>query len=179
MLRNPESSFSTPHPLRTFALKSKDAPNYQRLDVEVSKWDIFEVFFVDIYLFAVAALATPALSTGGCAGLLGIAGSAQELHVVGDHVHLGALGAVLGFPGAVLEATFDQDGVTLLLIVGNGLAELAPRTDVEEIHLFTLGTHPVDREPERTDWYPVVCEPQLGIPRKVAREYDAVETHHR
>jgi hypothetical protein len=44
-----------------------------------------------------------------------------------------------------LKASLDQDGVSLLLVIGDRLAELAPGGDVEEIHLLALGAHPVDR----------------------------------
>src|SRR5829696_2220329 len=73
--------------------------------------------------------------------------AAEELHIVGYHVHLAPLGTVLGLPGPILQPTLHQDGVALLLVIGYGLAELPPGGDVEEIDLLALGAHPVDREP--------------------------------
>src|ERR687894_998497 len=148
-------ALSLPRTPYRLSLNSEDVSDYQRLCAKMCKWDILEVFFIDIHLIAVAAAGALACR---CAGLWGIAWPAEELHVVGDHIHLGALGSVLCLPGAVLQPPLDQDGVALLLVVGYGLAELTPRTNVEEVHLFALGTHAVDRESERTDRYPVVGE---------------------
>src|SRR3712207_6939106 len=41
-----------------------------------------------------------------------------------------------------------HDALPIFLVVGDGLAELPPGTDVEEVHLFVPGAHPVDRQPE-------------------------------
>jgi len=35
----------------------------------------------------------------------------QELHPIGNHIHCAALRTILGFPGAILEAPFHQDGI--------------------------------------------------------------------
>src|SRR5215217_1295874 len=163
-------------------LTLQDVSGCQRLDIEVTKWNILEVFFIDIHLFAPAAASTSAaclsaLTSGGGA-VVRVAGSAEELHVVGDDVHLAPLGAVLGLPGTVLPAPFEKDGVALLLVVGDGLAELAPRAYVEEIDLLAARPHPVDREPERADGYAVVGETQFWIPCQIASQYDAIETDH-
>src|SRR5215210_1343291 len=104
--------------------------------------------------------------------------AAEELHVVGDHVHLAPLGSVLGLPGPILQSPLDQDGVALLLVVGDSLAELAPGRDVEEVHLLAPGAHPIYREPERTDRHPVVGGPQLGISRKISGEDHPVKADH-
>src|SRR5215207_10361293 len=104
--------------------------------------------------------------------------AAEELHIVGYHVHLAPLGAVLGLPGPILQPTLDQDGVALLLVVGHCLAELAPRTDVEEVHLLVPGPDPVDRQPEGADGYAVVGEAHFRISREVAGEDHAVEVNH-
>src|SRR5215211_3428816 len=165
-------------PCKLWVPSLQDIAYCQPLDIKATKWDILEVFFIDVHFVAVATPAALALPAGGRASLLGVAGSAEELHVVGDDVHLGALGAVLSLPGTVLQASLDEYGVALLLVVGDGLAELAPRTYVEEVHLLVSGAHPVDREPERTHRYPVAREPEFRISRKVSREYDAVETDH-
>src|SRR5215212_1683503 len=144
--------------------------------------DIFKVFFIYVYLVAVAALAPPsapsAPSTGGRAAVVGVAGAPEELDIVCDDVHLAPLGAVLRLPGAVLEAALDEDGIALFLVVGDGLPEFAPGADVEEVNFLVPGAHPVDREPEGADRYPVIGEPELGISRKISGEYDAVETDH-
>src|SRR5215208_6402810 len=121
-------------------------------------------------------------SAGGRAAafaiLSGVAGASQELDVVCDHIHLASLGAVLGFPGPVLQASLDQDGVALLLVVGHCLAELAPRTNVEEVHLLVPGANPVYCDPERAYRHARLGEAQLGVASEVAPEDHAVEVDH-
>jgi hypothetical protein len=36
----------------------------------------------------------------------------------------------------MIRMDLDEDGVALFLVVGYGLAKLAPHTDVEEVHLL-------------------------------------------
>src|SRR5215204_3517397 len=108
----------------------------------------------------------------------GVAGASQELDVVGDHVNLGALGAVLGLPGPVLQPTLHQDRVALLLVVGHCLAELAPRTDVEEVHLLVPGANPVYGDTERAYRHARLGEAHLGVASEVAPEDHAVEADH-
>jgi hypothetical protein len=119
----------------------------------VSKWDIFEVFFIDIHFF------TPSALTSGGGAFVRISGSAEELHVVGDHVDGAPLGAVLGLPGTVLQATFDKYGVPLLGVVRNTLAEIPPRGDVKEVYLIVLREHPIHRQPESAHRRAALREP--------------------
>src|SRR5688572_27919492 len=117
----------------------------------MSEGYILEVFFINIRLYAPAAPASAAglsaLTSGGGA-VVRVSGPAEELHVVGDHVDGAPLGAVLGLPGTVLQATFDKYGIPLLGVVRNTLAEIPPRGDVEEVYLIVLGEHPIHRQPE-------------------------------
>src|SRR5919112_727985 len=145
------------------------------------EWYVFEVRFIDLDLFApapaaAAALGLPASATGTGA-VLSVAPS-EELDVVGNHVDGASLGTVLGLPGTVLQAAFDEDGVALLLVVGDGLAELAPGGDVEEVDFLAARPHPVDREPERAYGYAVVGKTQFGIPRQITGQYDTIEADH-
>jgi hypothetical protein len=144
--------FSTLQPLQTFAVISQNIPGYQRFTTKVAKWYIFEVFFVDLHLFSTAAAtaSTAGLPTPAAGGgtVFGVAPAAEELDVVGDDVDFRALGTVLGFPCTVLQAPFEEDGIPLLLVVGDGLAQLTPGGDVEKVYLFAARPHPVDREPE-------------------------------
>src|SRR5687767_10265169 len=48
-LWNSEGSFSAPQPLQIFDLTLQDISGYQRFDTEVSKWNVFKVFFIDIH----------------------------------------------------------------------------------------------------------------------------------
>src|SRR5215208_2004478 len=102
----------------------------------------------------------------------------EELDVVGDDVHLAPPGAVLGLPGPVLQPTLHQDRVALLLVVGHCLAELAPRTDVEEVYLLVPGANPVYGDPERAYRHARLGEAQLGVASEVAPEDHAVEVDH-
>src|SRR5215210_8919163 len=148
----------------------------------MSEWYVLEVFFVDIHLFALAASTTAAsrlsTSAAGRSAVVRVGPAAEELDVVCNHVHLGALGAVLGLPGAVLQASLDEDGIALLLVVGDSLAELAPGGDVEEVHLLAARPHPVYRQPERADGYAVVGETQFWISGQVTGQYDTIEADH-
>src|SRR5215218_5875811 len=160
----------------------QDTADYQRLGVWMGEWYVLEVSFIYIHLFAPAAAAT-ASTAGLCASagrgaVVRVAGPAEELHVVGDHVHGAPLGTVLGLPGAVLQAPLDEDGVTLLLVVGDGLTELAPGGDVEEVDLLAARPHPVDGDPEGADGYTVVGKTQLRVPGHVAGQYDTIEVDH-
>src|SRR5215218_5371752 len=110
--------------------------------------------------------------------LSGVAGASQELDVVCDHVDLAPLGAVLGLPGPILQPTLHQDGVALLLVVSDGLAELAPRTHVEEVYLLAPGANPVYGDPERAYRHARLGKAQLGVASEVAPEDHAVETDH-
>src|ERR671916_1713376 len=168
-------------PAAYLALSLENVPDYQRPCIKASEWNVLEVFFIDIHLVALAAPATAAIAAsagGGSAVVGGVAGPTEELDVVRDDIDGAPLRAVLGLPGAVLQPALDEDRVALLLVVGDGLPELAPGGDVEEVHLLVLGAHAVDREAEATDRHAVVGEPELGISRKIAREYDAAETDH-
>src|SRR5918994_1596222 len=146
------------------------------------EWYVFEVGFIDVPFSPPAAAAT-ASTAGLCASagrgaVVRVSRPAEELHVVGDHVHGAPLGTVLGLPGAVLQASFHEDGVALLLVVGDGLTELAPGGDVEEVDLLAARPHPVDREPERADGYAVVGETQFWIPGQITSQNNAIVTDH-
>ena len=120
--------------------------------LERAKWYILEVGFIDLHFFAPAAASTAAAGLSAPAGngaVFRVGPAAEELHPISDHVDGAPLGAVLGLPGTVLQATFDEYGVALLLVVGDGLAELSPGRDVEEVDLFVLATTP-DSLPFRT-----------------------------
>src|SRR5215203_291051 len=132
-------------------------------------------FLVDFLPLARAAAApgAPGRATRGAVAVRAVllaSPASEEPDVVRDDVDLGApsSASVLSLPGAVLQTPFEEDGIALLLVVGDGLPELAPRADVEEVHLFVPGAHPVNREPERADGYPVVGEPEFRISREVS-----------
>src|SRR5215210_3849269 len=148
----------------------------------MGEWYVFEVCFIDIHLFAPAAATTTSTAglsaSAGRSAVVRVAGPAEKLHVVGDHVHCAPLGTVLGLPGAVLQAPLDEDRVALLLVVGDSLAELAPGGDVEEVHLLAARPHPVYRQPERADGYAVVGETQFWISGQVTGQYDTIEADH-
>src|SRR5215212_1552330 len=116
---------------------------------QVSERYVFEVGFIDIHLFAPAATSTAAgLSASAGTGAVGVAPAAEELDVVGDHVDGAPLGAVLGLPGSVLQATFHKYGVPLVSVVRNTLAEIPPRGDVEKVYLIVLREHPIHSQSE-------------------------------
>ena len=144
------------------------------------EWYVFEVFFIDLDLFApasaAAALGLPASAAGS--GAVVHVTPAEELHPVGHHVNRAALGAVLGLPGTVLQASLDEDGVTLLLVVGDGLAEFAPGGDVDEVDLLAARPHPVYGDPEGADGDAVVGKTQLRVPGHVAGQYDTIVVDH-
>src|ERR671913_903923 len=148
----------------------------------MGEWYILEVFFIDIHFFTPAAAPASAAGlsalTSGGGAFVRISGSAEELHPIGDHVDGAPLGAVLGLPGTVLQATFDEYGVALLLVVGDGLAELSPGRDVEEVDLFVLGVHPIHCHSEPAYRGAALREPQLGVPGQITSQNDAVETDH-
>src|ERR671911_2743753 len=118
----------------------------------MSEWYILEVFFIDIPLFALTTPPTAAAglsaSAAGSGAVVRVASAAEKLHVVSNDVDSAPLGAVLGLPGTVLQASLDEDRIALLLVVGDGLAELAPGGDVEEVYLVVLREHPIHRQPE-------------------------------
>src|SRR3712207_5350731 len=146
---------------RSSARPSKGSPD------DSLEGDILEVTLVDVHSLALAATrAAAAACTGAVAAALAArAPAAEELDVVRGDVHLAPLGAVLGLPGAVLEASLYQDGVALLLVVGDGLAELAPGGDVEEVDLFVLGADPVDGDAEVADRDTALRKAEFGVPR--------------
>src|SRR3712207_3402206 len=118
----------------------------------MSEWYVLEVFFIDIHFFAPPAAPASAAglstSAAGRSCVVSVAPPAEELHIISDHVDGAPLGAVLGFPGTVLHAAFDEYGVPLLGIVRDTLAELSPRGNVEEVYFIVLGEHPIYRQSE-------------------------------
>jgi hypothetical protein len=140
--------------------------------------DIFKILFVKVHVVSGGIPATTLPPASGRATFATFAAPSEELDVVGHDVYLAALGAVLGLPGTVLKAAFDEDRVALLLIVGDGLAQLPPSRDVEEVHLFVFGAHPVYREPKLADRDSVIREPQLWVPSKIPRENHPVKANH-
>src|SRR5918995_1388866 len=148
----------------------------------MSEWYVLEVFFIDIHVFAPAAAPASAAglstSAAGRCSVVRVAPAAEELHIVSDHVDGTPLGAVLGLPGTVLQATFDKYGVALLGVVRNALAELPPRGDVEEVYLIVLGEHPIYRQSEPAHRRAALREPQLRISGQISSQYDAIEADH-
>src|SRR5687767_8123070 len=166
---------------QTFELTSQDVSGYERLDTKVAKWNIFKVFFINIHFFASAAASAAAAGLSAPArngAVFRVCPAAEELHPIGDHVDGAPLGAVLGLPGTVLQATFDEYGVALLLVVCDGLAELSPGGDVEEVDLFVLGVHPIHSHSEPAYRRAALREPQFGIPGQITSQNDTVETDH-
>src|SRR5829696_5329534 len=166
-------------PARTFATACKVlCANCRNIYLE---WNVVEVLFVEFHVVAAragAGAATLLTAAWGSALTVAVAGAAEELDIVGDHVHLAPLRAVLGLPGTVLKASFYQDRVALLLVVGDGLAQLAPGGDVEKVDLLGLGAPAVHGQTERAHRDAAVREPEFGIPRHVPRQNDPVEADH-
>jgi len=146
--------------LQIFEVTSQDIAHYQWFDTKVAKWNIFEVGFIDIHFFAPAATSTAAgLSASAGSGAVGVAPAAEELDVVGDHVDGAPLGAVLGLPGTVLQATFDEYGVPLVGVVRNTLAEIPPRGDVKKVYLIVLREDPIHSQSEPANRRAALREP--------------------
>ena len=102
----------------------------------MTEWYVLEVGFIDLHLFAPASAPPSAAGLSAPAGrsaVVRVAGPAEKLDIIRHDVDLATLGAVLGLPGTVLQTPFDEDGVALLLVVGDRLAELASGGDVEEV----------------------------------------------
>ena len=124
--------------------------------------NVVKILFVEAWIVLGAGTGAATLASASATGrspFAALTASSEELDIVGDYVDLGALGAVLGLPGTVLELAFYEDRIALLLVVGDGLAKLSPGGDVEEVDLFTLGAHPVYRDAEPADRYAVVRKP--------------------
>src|SRR5688572_1350876 len=84
----------------------------------------------------------------------------------------------LGVRTSRFEPLSRPSGPSLLLVVGDGLAELAPRTDVEEVCLLVSGAHPVYGDAERAYRHARLGEAQFGVASEVTSEDHAVETDH-
>jgi hypothetical protein len=106
--------------------------------------------------------------------------ASEERDVVREDVDLGApsSASVLSLPGAVLQSHFEEDGIALLLVVGDGLPELAPRADVEEVDLVGFRADAVDRQSEARYGHAFFGEPEFGVAGQVAREHYPVERNH-
>jgi hypothetical protein len=121
--------------------------------------------------------------TAGAGGLLhlGLGPAQAGADLVGHDLDLGALVALLGVPGALLEPAHDDDAGALVERTGGVLAERAPRHDVEERRLLlplTIGlVAPVDGQSEARDAAPTRGVAQLWITGHVAHEGDGVVCH--
>jgi hypothetical protein len=150
------------------------------LTTHESKRNVVEILFIKAHVILGAGTGAAALaSTGGCAYFASFAATAtQELDVIGDYIYLGTFGAVLCLPGTVLQLALDEDRFAFLFVVSDGLAELPPGGDVEEVYLFALGAHPVYRDAELANRDAVVRKPELGVPGEVSREDHPIKADH-
>src|SRR5205807_2828501 len=89
--------------------------------------------------------------------------------LVGHHLDLRALVALLGLPRALLEAARDDHPRALLEGFAGVLGHLPPADDVEERHRLAalvrlpVGPHPVDGEAETGRGLPARGEPHLRV----------------
>src|SRR5579862_8061478 len=118
------------------------------------------------------------------AGLAGVAAAAEELHAVRDDLDRLALGPVLRFPFAPLEPSVDRDRPALGEVLRTALALVAPDRDVEVVRLLgplagrAVLAPRVDGDAEAADCRAARRVPQLGVPRQVPDEHDAVDVGH-
>ena len=128
-------------------------------------------------------VATAARACGGArrhVGRLAVLAPAEELDALGDDLDGLALRAVLSLPLTPLEAAVDRDGATLREVLRAVLALLSPDGDVEVVRFvrplarLVLAAR-VHREPQRAHGRSRRRVPELGIPREVADQNDAVD----
>src|SRR5215471_15740630 len=109
-----------------------------------------------------------------------VAAATEELDAVGDDLHGLALGTVLGLPLAPAQLAVDADGPSLGEVLRAVLGLVAEDGDAEVVRgvdpvarLVALAV--VDRHAQAADGRAARCVPQLGVPRQVADQYDAVD----
>src|SRR5215210_7033973 len=118
------------------------------------------------------------------AAALGVAAAAEELDGVRDDLHRLPLGAVLRLPLAPVESAVDADRAALRQVLRTALALVPPDGDVEVVRLVApLARRPVllariDGDAELADGGPARRVPELGVPRQVPDEDDAVDIGH-
>src|SRR5690606_34919158 len=140
--------------------------------------------FVAGRFVAAAAAAGGAAGRAVAADLLDAGGGPAQrgADLVGHDLDLRALVAVLGLPGALLEAAGDDDAVTL----GDGLrhvvGEVAPADDVEEggllLPLVVLHVAPVHGHAQLGEGGTAREVAQLGISGDVPDDGDGVSVGH-
>src|SRR5512135_3704518 len=111
---------------------------------------------------------------------IAVAPTAEELDALGDDLDGLALRSVLGLPLAPVESAVDRDGAALAQVLGAALRLVAEDRDPEEVGL--VGPLPgfvpapaVDRNAEVAHRRAAGRVAQLGIPRQVPDQYDAVD----
>src|SRR5579884_398661 len=114
------------------------------------------------------------------AAALAVAAAAEELDALGDDLDGLALRAVLSLPLAPVEATVDRDRAALAQVLRAVLGLVAENRDPEEVRLVDpvarlVSPPPVDRDAEIADGRAAGRVPQLGIPRQVPDQHDAVD----
>src|SRR6185503_16383292 len=118
------------------------------------------------------------------AAALAVLAAAEELDRVGDDLHGLALGAVLGFPLAPVEAAIDADRPALGEVLRAALALVAPDGDVEVVRLVAplarrgVLLPRVHGEAQLADGRSARRVAKLGVPGQVSDEDDAVDVGH-
>src|SRR5438105_8116699 len=114
------------------------------------------------------------------AAAVAVAPAAEELDALGDDLDGLALASVLGLPLAPGEPAVDRDRAALAQVLGAALGLVAEDRDPEEVRLVDplprlVPPPSVDGDAEVADGGAARRVPQLGVPRQVPDQYDAVD----
>src|SRR5690242_10583244 len=109
-----------------------------------------------------------------------VAAAAQELDALGDDLDGLALRAVLRLPLAPVEPAVDRDRASLAQVLRAALGLVAEDRDPEVVRLVDplarlVAPPSVDGDAEVADRSAAGRVAQLGVPRQVADQYDAVD----
>jgi hypothetical protein len=102
----------------------------------------------------------------------------QELNPISQDFMLATLLSLLALPGAILQASFDEDGPAFVQVLTTALGLFAKDDDIDKagviaplIPLFDAIIH---CQPQPGNRCPRWCIPDFGVPSEVAQEYNAV-----
>lgn len=110
--------------------------------------------------------------------------AAEELHLLTDDAHAGALLAgLLVFPGIHLQAAFDEDRAAFVKIFSGELGHLGPEDDIHEsdfLHFLTAvrGVHAVHGETDVAHRAAFGRVAHFGVAGQIADEHDFVVGGH-